>query len=110
MGENTVEFNQKLRYALGLVRESDRQGLYGGAAAPMIERLELMLGRGADFEEFWAFFAHGNRLPSTAGLVEGRRDWYEWTKDATKWATLARLTPEQLDEFAGGIELEQAGA
>lgn len=97
MGEKTLEFNQGLRYALGVLREREDQ--FDGDVGPALERLEELLRRGADYEDFWAFFVHGGVVADTAELVDGRREWYEWTKDAKTLSAIWTMTPEQMRAY-----------
>lgn len=89
MGKKTVAFNHDLRGALNLVVALDEADYFVGNAGPAIERLESLLVRGNDYVSFWAFFAHGNCMPSTADLLDGQREWYGWTKQVTLASRLA---------------------
>ncbi len=109
MGEKTLAVSDKLRDAITHLREHAQEHVAsGGDPGAMLAGLEDLLDAGAHYESFWAFYAHGNAMPSTSAFVEERREWYEWTKSVTQMAAIARLTPEQLRVFTGRAPL--AGA
>ncbi len=96
MGQKTVPVNDKLRAARALVSKRHAEDVYDRDPGPLLTHLDKNLALGNRWEAFWADFAHGGAMDSTAAFREDRREWYEWTKSATALATAASLMPEQM--------------
>ena len=96
MGLKTVPVNDKLRAARALVSERHANNVYDKDPRPILALIDKNLARGAHWAAFWADFAHGGKMESTAAYREDRREWYEWTRSATAFATAASLMPEQM--------------
>lgn len=96
MGARTLESTQKLRYAIELAADLEARQVHDGDMAPMRRHLDEHLRKALDYEESWAFFAHGNQMDSTQEFLEFRRGWYDWTKNVDALTAALQLSPAEL--------------